>query len=75
MAAYSKAIFRIGVFFCLTTAAMVLSQPSTASAFQDCCQTCENEYEACLNGCTGLGCTAGCERQLRFCIEICPACE
>ena len=74
MPAYSKAIFRVVVFFALVLGAIVLYKPAAVSAFVDCCQTCEDRYQQCVSGCTTQACKSGCELQLERCIEICPAC-
>lgn len=75
MFAYGKALIRLVVLFALVVAAIVLSKPATVAAYQDCCQTCEDRYNACLSGCTTSFCRLGCQKQFSFCIEICPACQ
>jgi hypothetical protein len=75
MTDYIRPLLRMLVLFALVFAVVVLAKPTAASANQDCCQTCDNRYQACLSGCTTQACRIGCQRQLGFCIEICPACE
>jgi hypothetical protein len=69
-----KVFLRAAVFFGLIMGVILVSRPAAVSAFQDCCQTCEDRYEACLSACTTAFCKSGCEIELRSCIEICPAC-
>jgi len=71
---YGKALLRIFVLCCLIVAAVVLSKPAAASAFQDCCQTCQARYQSCLSGCTTSFCRTQCNFSLSRCMEVCPAC-
>lgn len=75
MSVYSKVLVRAAIFFSLVTAAMMLSKPAPVEAFVDCCQTCADELQQCLNNCTTTLCRGECERAESRCIEICPACE
>ena len=73
---YMKPLLRMFIFFALVFTAVLLVKPAPASAAsQDCCQTCENRYQACLSSCTGNFCNIQCEQVLSRCIEVCPACE
>jgi hypothetical protein len=75
MTDYIRPLLRMFILFALAFAVVVLAKPTRASAAaQDCCQTCENRYTACLSGCTTQICRSGCQRQLNTCIEVCPAC-
>jgi hypothetical protein len=76
MTDYIRPLLRMFILFALVFTAVLLAKPTRASAAsQDCCQTCDNRYAACVSACTTAACRLGCERQLGFCIEICPACE
>jgi hypothetical protein len=76
MTDYIRPLLRMFILFALVFAAVVLAKPTRASAAsQDCCQTCDNRYTACLSACTTQFCRLSCSQQLGRCIEICPACE
>jgi hypothetical protein len=77
MTDYIRPLLRMCILFALVFTVGVLAKPTRASANsanQDCCQTCDNKYAACVSACTTAGCRLGCQRQLNFCIEVCPAC-
>jgi|GEM_PF-1889502 len=76
---YVKSLLRMSILFVLVMAVVVLAKPKPALAFADCCQTCQNRFQACVSSCTGTplqiaACRAACTRQEQFCIEVCPAC-
>ena len=78
---YVKSSLRMLILLVLVVAAVVLANPKAAQAYQDCCQTCADRFQACIRNCTTgsplqmAGCRLSCERQEQFCIEVCPACE
>ena len=75
MTDYIRPLLRMFILFALVCAVIVLAKPTRASAAaQDCCQTCDNRYAACVSACTTQICRSGCQRQLNTCIEVCPAC-
>jgi hypothetical protein len=75
MTDYIRPLLRMFILFALVFTAVLLAKPARVSAAsQDCCQTCNNRYAACLSGCTTQICRSGCQRQLSTCIEVCPAC-
>jgi hypothetical protein len=75
MTNYIRPLLRMFILFALVFAAVVLAKPTpAAAAAQDCCQTCNSRYAACISGCTTTACRLGCQRQLDVCIEVCPAC-
>jgi hypothetical protein len=74
MTDYIRPLLRMLILFVLVFAVVVLAKPTAASAYQDCCQTCDNRYAACISACTTAGCRLSCQRQLNSCIEVCPAC-
>jgi hypothetical protein len=73
---YVRPLLRMFILLALVFTVVVLAKPTPASANQDCCQTCDNRYAACISACTGgaLGCRQTCSRELSTCIEVCPAC-
>lgn len=76
MSAYGKLFLRIVILLVLVAAIIAVAKPApVAASLQDCCQTCENRYEACIANCTTQLCRSTCELELSRCIEICPACE
>jgi hypothetical protein len=72
---YVRPLLRMFILFALVFTVVVLAKPTPASANQDCCQTCDNRYAACVSACTTSFCRSSCEIQLGRCIEICPACQ
>jgi hypothetical protein len=75
MLAYVKPLLRMVILFAFVLTAVLLVKPTPASAYQDCCQTCDNRYSACLSACTTNICRNSCRIQLGKCIEVCPACQ
>ena len=76
---YVKSLLRMSILFVLVLAVVVLAKPKTALALTDCCQTCQNRFQACVSNCSGTPlqisiCRSGCTRQEQTWIEVCPAC-
>jgi hypothetical protein len=74
MVAFGKLCRRLMIFLALVLGAIAFYKPPTVTAYQDCCQSCEDRLSACLSHCTTAVCRSSCDFQLRFCIEGCPAC-
>jgi hypothetical protein len=78
---YVKSLLRMFILFALIFTAFVVAKPKPAlAASQDCCQTCQDRFQACESQCTGTtlqiaACRSGCSRQEQLCIEVCPACQ
>lgn len=75
MLAYVRPLLRMFILFALVLTAVFVAKPARASAYQDCCQTCDSRYQSCLSGCTTNICRRSCQIQLGKCIEVCPACQ
>jgi hypothetical protein len=75
MFVYSKLVLRFVILCALVLGAIVMSRPAPVAAYQDCCQTCQNEYTSCLSDCGhDVSCRIGCARELKVCGEGCGGC-